>query len=79
MMIVVEILKCKGQYPNSMHKLAMSINFLRYAISLTYLLRYLYDNLSGPGVDELLHLAIALVNSSSKKELHFLTSLFAIS
>jgi len=77
--MVVEILKCKDQCPNSMHVLAISINFLRHATFLIHLLRCLYNNLSGSGIDELLHLAIALVNSSSEKELHFITGLFAIS
>jgi len=58
----------------------MSINFLKHATFLIYLLRYLYNNLSGSRINELLHLAIiALVNSSSEKELHFINGLFAIS
>jgi len=79
MVMVVETLKCEGQCLNSMHVLAMLINFLRHATFLTYFLRCLYDNLSGSRVYELLYLAIALVNSSSEKKLHFITGLFAIS
>jgi len=79
MMMVIETLKYKGKCHDSMHVLAMLINFLRYAIFLTYLLRYLHDNLSSPGVNELLHLAIVIVNSSSEKKLHFVTGLFVIS
>ena len=57
--------------------LVISINFLRHAISLTHFLRCIYNNLSGSGVDKLLYLVIALVNSSSKKGLHFVTGLFS--
>jgi len=77
--MVVEALKCEGQCLNLMHALAMLINFLRYVMFLTHLLRCIHNNLSGPGVDELLHLAIALVNFSSEKKLHFVTGLFTIS
>ena len=79
MVIVVETLECEGQYPNSMHVLAMLINFLRHTTFLTYFLRCLYDNLSSSEVNDLLYLAIALVNPSSEKKLHFITSLFTIS
>ena len=57
----------------------MLMNFLRHAASLTHFLRYFYDNLSRPGVNELLHFAIALVNSSSEKEFHFIVGSFVIS
>ena len=73
MVIVVETLKCEGQYPNSMHMLVMLINFLRRTTFLTYFLRCLHDNLSSSEVDELLYLAIALVSLSSEKKLHFIT------
>jgi len=33
-MMVVETLKCEGQYPKSMHVLVILINFLRYVMSL---------------------------------------------
>ena len=75
MIMNVEILKCDGQYPNSMHTLAISINFLRQTASLTYLLKCLYTTLSSPGVDELLHFTMALMNFSSEKGPHFLTGL----
>jgi len=77
--MVVEALKCEGQCLNLMHTLAMLINFLRYVMFLTHLLRCIYNNLSGPEVDKLLHLAVALVNFSSEKKLHFVTGLFTIS
>ena len=44
------------------------MNILKHALLLTILLRCLYDNLLELGVDELLHLAIELMNSFSKKE-----------
>ena len=78
-MIINETLKCNGQWSNSMHTLAISINFLRHVASLTYLLRYLHDNLSGSRVNELLHFTIALVNSSSKKWFYFIVDLLIIS
>ena len=43
------------------------------------LLRYFHDNLSGPGVNKLLYLAIELINSSSKNGTHFVDCLFEIS
>ena len=78
-MMVVDTLKCEGQCPNLMHVLAISMIFLRHTISSTHFLRYLYNNLSGPGAEELLYLLIVLVNSSSKKGLHLITILFTIS
>ena len=75
----VNTLKCIGQWPNSMHALAILISFLRYITSLTILLRCLYDNLSSPRVDKLLHFAIVLMNSSSENRLHFVTFLLGIS
>ena len=41
-------------------------------------LRCLYDNLSEPGVDELLHLLIELTNSASENGSHFIECLFEI-
>jgi len=78
MIMVIETLKCEGQCLDLMHALAMSINFLRYAMFLTHLLKCLHDNLFSPRVDELLYLAIALVNFSSKKKLYFVTGLSTI-
>jgi len=57
----------------------MLMILLRYALSLMILLRYLYDNLSGPGVNKLLYLAMELVNFSPKKETHIIGHLFGIS
>lgn len=75
----VETLKCNGQWPNSMYVLVILINFLRHVAFLIILLKCLYDNLSGPGVNELLHYVIVFMNSSSENGLHFVTSLLGIS
>jgi len=66
MIIVDEVLKCKDQNPNSRQVSAILLIFSRHALSLTILLRWYYDSLFGPGVDEFLHLAMDLMNSSSE-------------
>jgi len=43
--------------------LAMLMMVLKQSASLTIALRWLHNNLSGPSVEELLHLAIAFLNS----------------
>ena len=40
----------------------------KHMLFLTINLRYFYDTLSGLDIDKLLHLTIALLNSSVKKE-----------
>jgi len=50
-----------------MQVFAMEMMFLRHVLSLRMVLRCFHDNLSGPGVDELLHLIKKLTNSSSAK------------
>ena len=57
----------------------MLIILLRYALSLMIFLRCFHNNLSEPGVNKLLHLAIELVNFSSKKEIHIIGHLSGIS
>ena len=64
---VVDFLKCEGQYPNSMHVLAMWMIILRHSLSLRIFLRWLHVNLSGPGTEELLQLDKANLNSSFEK------------
>jgi len=64
--IVVKFLKWLGQYSILIHALVMSMMFPRHILSLTMYLRCSHNSLSGLGADELLHLTIALVNSSSK-------------
>ena len=51
-----------------MYILAILIIFFKQLISLTTALRCFHKTLLGPGADKLLHLLIALVNSSFKKE-----------
>jgi len=79
MMIDVNILKCTGQYLNLIHILAMSINLLRHSKSLIISLRCLQNNLSGPGVESLLHLYIAERNSLFEKGSHSVRILSGIS
>jgi len=50
-----------------MQVFAMEIMFLRHVLSLRMILRCLHNNLSGPGVDELLYLVKELTNSSLAK------------
>ena len=66
-MIVDEILKYNSQWPNSIYVFVIATTFLEYVLSLRIILRCLHDSLSGPGVDELLHLSKELANSSSAK------------
>ena len=67
MIIMVDLLKCEGQYPNSIHVLVILMMILRQSSSLRIILRWLYDNLSGPRAEELLQLIIASLNSSFEK------------
>ena len=69
-MTVVDFLKWDGQYPRSMYMLAILITLFKQLISWRMCLRWLYDNLSGPRVNELLQLAIAFLNSFLEKEAH---------
>jgi len=64
---VVDFLKWDGQYPKSMHALAILIILFKQLMSWRMCLRWLYNNLSRPGVDELLQLVIAFLNSSLEK------------
>ena len=47
---------------------AMPIILFRHSLFLMIILRCYYDNLSGSGVNKLLHLVMDLINSSSEKE-----------
>ena len=67
MIIVVEVLKWKGQWPNSKHALAMLMIPFRYILSFIMLLRCFYESLSGLETNKLLHLVIELMNSFSEK------------
>ena len=68
--MVIEFLKWLGQYPISIHALAMVMMFFKHVLSLTTRLRFPHDNLLGPGADKLLHLTIVLVDSSSENDDH---------
>jgi len=62
--IVVEILKWKGQKPKSKYEFTILTKFFKHVLSLSICLRWLHEILSGPGAEELLHLAITMINSS---------------
>ena len=66
MMTIVDLLKCKGQNPNSIQTLAIWIILFKHLSSLRMILRWLYDNLSGPGIEVLLQFAMVILNSSFK-------------
>jgi len=67
-MIEVEILKCKGQKPVLKQISAIFMMFFRYTMSFMMILRCLHNNLLEPEVDELLHLQMALLNSTLEEQ-----------
>ena len=76
---VVDLLKYKCQYPNSIHALAMLMMILRQSLSLRIIFKWLHNNLSGPEVDKLLQLDKASLNFSFKKVSYSEMGLSAIS
>ena len=68
MMIVVDDLKCAGHESSSKHILTILMILSRHALLLIMHLRWDHDSLSGPGVNKLLHLAMAFMNSSLENE-----------
>ena len=62
--IVVEVLKCNGQYPKLMHALAIQTKVSRHSMSSKIVLRWFHESLSGPGAEELLQLDNRNLNSS---------------
>ena len=64
MTIVDDLLKWFGQCPRLIQVSVMLMMLLRQSSCLRMALRWYHDNLSGPGVDELLHLLITCLNSS---------------
>ncbi len=64
MMTVVDLLKCKGQYSNSIQALSIWIMLFKHSSSLRMILKWLYDNLFRLGVEVLLQFAIVILNSS---------------
>ena len=67
---IIDLLKWKGQNPESIQVLAMLMIFYKQSSSLRMTLRCLHNNLSGPSVKKLLQLAMTLLNSSLKKGAH---------
>ena len=79
MIIVNNLLKLFGQYPKSMQAFAIFMVLVRQTSCFRIDLRWLYDNLSSPGVDELLQLLIAILNSSFENRAQAVACLFPIS
>jgi len=79
MITIDNILKWFGQYPKLIHTLAILMTLLMQSSSFRMDLRCLYDSLSGPGVDELLHVPNAILNSFLEKRPHMDDCLFLIS
>jgi len=69
-MIVVDDLKCTGHKPSSKNALAILMILPKHALLLIMHLRWDYNSLLGPGVDDLLHLVMAFMNSSLKNRGH---------
>jgi len=79
MTIVIDVLKWEDHWSSSKHVLVMSIVLFRHLLFLTIHFRYLHDSLSSLGVDELLHLAIEVMNSFSENVTHVDDHIFGIS
>ena len=79
MITVNDILKWFGQYPKSMHALAILMTLVIQSPSFIMDLRCLYDSLSSPGVNELLQLPKAILNSSFENGVQIEVCLFPIS
>ena len=63
-MTIIDLSKWEGQNPKSIHVLAILMMMPKQLLSLRMILRWLHNNLSGPSLEELLQLAMALLNSS---------------
>ena len=68
MIIDDNVLKYDGQWPKLIHALVISTVFFKYLMFLTIALTSFHEILSELGVNKLLHLLMALINSSFKKE-----------
>jgi len=68
--IVVEILKWEDQKPKLKHEFTILIKLYKHILFLRICLRWLQEILSGLGAEELLHLVIAIMNSSSENPFH---------
>ena len=62
MTTIVDLLKCKDQYPNSIQALATWIMLFKHLSSLRMILRWFYNNLSKPGIKALLQFAMVILN-----------------
>ena len=62
-----DAIKCKGQYPRLIQALAILIMLFKHLSFLITSLRYFHKIQSGPEVDELLHLSMAIINSFLEK------------
>ena len=69
-MIIVDFLKWDGQYSRSIHALVILMTHFKQLISWKMCLKWLYNNLSRPRVDELLQLAMVFLNFSLEKRAH---------
>ena len=78
-MIDNNVLKCNSQYSKLIHVLAMLTKLFRHISSLMIALRCFQDNLSSHGINELLYLAIALLESSVEKGFQIVVCLVGIS
>jgi len=67
--IDIEVLKWEGQKPISKHILAMSMIFDKQTKSLMIILRWCNESLSDLGMEELLQLQIAFLNSAFEKRI----------
>ena len=74
-----DVLKCDGQWPKSIHVLAISISLSMHSSSLMISLRCLQDNLFSPEANKLLQLSIILKSSFFEKGAHVIISLLEIS
>lgn len=78
MIIEINILKCNGQYLKFTYILAILMIFFRHNKLCMIALRCLQGSLSSPGVETLLHLLIAIRNSSSENDGYEVNVLFGI-
>jgi len=79
MITVDDLLKWFGQYPKSMQVFAILMMLVMQTSSIRIILRWFHDNLSSPGVNELLHLSNTILNSSFENGAQAVTCLFPIS
>ena len=68
MMIDEDNLKCKGQYLRLIQKLVILMMLSKHFSFLMTSLRCFHEIQSGLGVDKLLHLLMAIINSFLEKE-----------